>query len=241
VLLETREVDRILMAVQRYGAGKVAFFAPHASWRWRAHTPVEEEAYERFWTQMIRWLAAEKERPVALEMERFSFDLGEPLHLRTRVFDAAYRPNASAQVSATIRDAQGDVHMVVLEPALGEAGMYEGMWEPSSEGAYQVDVWADQNGTRIGDARGYFEVQASHVELEGSLSNRPLLERICRASGGILFDQEEAESVPDRIPYLPTTTSRTVQVDIWNTPWVFFAILCLMSGEWLLRRRRGML
>ena len=237
-LLQTDESGEVLMALQRYGAGKVVFFAPYASWRWRAHTPAEDGNFEYFWQQIVRWLGTEVAKPVVLEMERFSFERGESVELAARLFSE--ESAGDIRVSAGIRNARGEVERVVLERALGRDDLYEGVWETGEEGDFEVEVRAYGGDQYLGDDKGYFEVRCSVVEFEGHLSDRPLLERICNASGGLLFDQGEAESLPDRIPSVSTSVSREVEVDLWDDPLMYFAILLLFSTEWVWRKRRGM-
>ena len=242
VLLEAGDGGRILMAAQRYGAGKVAFFAPRASWRWRAQTPSNEDEYEQFWRQAVRWLGTRQERPMVLEMEEYDHALGQPVRLAARVWDAAYRPHGRAQVAAAIRRAQeasGEAQLVSLQPAMAEPGLYEAEWDANGEGEFQVDVWAYEAGRRLGEARGFFAVRDVQVELEGRLADRPLLERLAAAGGGLFFTADEVDSVPERLPFAVETTTRQVEEDLWDSPLLFSGILLLLSGEWLWRRRRG--
>jgi len=242
VLFEERMSGEVLMATQRYGAGRVAFFAPYASWRWRAYSPVEEEDYERFWMQTVRWLAGQEEQAVALEMEKFVHEPGTPIELMARVWDGSYQPHVRAQVAAAIRpvrEASKGAELVALRPTLDEPGLYEGDWQ-GEEGEYQVDVWAHESGRRIGEARGFFAVRASRIELEGRLADRQLLERLAHIGGGLFCRLGEAETLAERIPLIAAEATRKVEEDLWDTPLLFGGILFLLSGEWLWRRRRGM-
>ena len=242
VLFEERVSGEVLMATQRYGAGRVAFFAPYSSWRWRAYSPAAEEEYERFWMQTVRWLAGQEEQAVALEMEKFVHEPGAPVELLARVWDGSYQPHARAQVAAAIRpvqDASKGAELVALRPTLDEPGLYEGDWQ-GEEGEYQVDVWAHESGRRIGEARGFFAVRASRVELEGRLADRQLLERLAHVGGGLFCDVDGVETLAEQIPRIAEEATRKVEEDLWDTPLLFGGILFLLSGEWLWRRRRGM-
>jgi len=241
VLLEAPRSGHILMATHRFGAGKVAFFAPSSSWRWRALTPADEDDYERFWIRTVRWLVT-RSRPVTLEMDRFSYELGTPARLAARVMDGSHEPLHGARVSAAIRrlDDGGPAHNVKLSPALGMPGMYEAEWEADTEGEFQLDVWAMQGEARLGEARGFLEVRRTDVELEGRTSNLPLLKRLTRAGDGLLFGPDQVEEIASRLPLATPAVTREVRDHLWDTPLVFIGILVLLCGEWLLRRRRGL-
>lgn len=179
---------------------------------------------------------------MVLEMEEYDHALGQPVRLAARVWDAAYRPHGRAQVAAAIRRAQeasGEAQLVSLQPAMAEPGLYEAEWDANGEGEFQVDVWAYEAGRRLGEARGFFAVRDVQVELEGRLADRPLLERLAAAGGGLFFTADEVDSVPERLPFAVETTTRQVEEDLWDSPLLFSGILLLLSGEWLWRRRRG--
>ena len=132
------------------------------------------------------------------------------------------------------------MEILILEPSLTEPGLYDGTWDGGGEGEYQVDVWAHAAGDRLGDASGFLEVRASHIELEGRLADRPLLKRLAAAGGGLFFEPDEVETIPDRLPNLSPTVTTRVEEDLWDSPHMFLGILLLLSGEWFLRRRRGL-
>lgn len=241
VLLEAQDAGHILMATHRFGAGKVAFFSPTSSWRWRSLTAASEDDYERFWIRTIRWLVT-RTRPVTLEMDRFSYELGTPARLAARVVDESHQPRHGARVSAAIRslDGSGAAHNVNLSPALGMPGLYEAEWEAATEGEFQIDVWAMVGGSRLGEARGFLEVRRTDVELEGRTSNVPLLKRLTRAGDGLLFRPDEVGDIADRLPLATSAVTREIRDDLWDTPLVFVGIMVLLCTEWLLRRRRGL-
>ena len=56
-LLTTPE-DLVVLAFQRYGAGKSMAFAVQDSWMWQMHAdvPVEDLTHETFWRRLLRWL-----------------------------------------------------------------------------------------------------------------------------------------------------------------------------------------
>jgi len=254
-----------LLTVQRYGAGKIALFAPLASWRWRAQSPTQDRSYERFWGQLIRWLASRKEQRVALEMERFSFEPEDQVRLRARVIDKDYKPMAYARVTAQISPTTAPSHQTLenpadtprfvgfyprpvahlsLEPVLGQEGYYEAVWQATEEGEFAVEVRASQVNDPpdvfFGKADGYFEVRASHIEFEGRLTDHALLQRLCQISGGLFFTQDEIDTIPDRLPERSPGVTRQEEIDLWDRPEIFGALLLLLAGEWIIRKRRGM-
>ena len=232
----------ILMATHRYGAGRVAFVALIASWHWRAFTDAGDATYDDFWRRAVRSLVT-RDSAVRLELERFTYDLGEPVQVAAQVVDADYAGLGDARVAVAVGglEAPGDGRIIELTPALGQPGRYEATWEPRAEGEYQLDAWAQRGGARLGEARGFVEVRDADLELEGRIADVPLLQRLARQGGGLFFTPDEVGEIPERLPLASPQTSRRIVDDLWDTPWLYLGILGLLAGEWLLRRRRGLI
>ena len=230
----------ILMASHRYGAGRVAFFAPIASWHWRAFSEASETAYDDFWRRTLRALVPRESR-LRLHLERFTYDVGEPVAVTAELAGGDQQPVADARVSvaASLADG-GEGRVVELAPALGEPGRYEGELEPQAEGEYELHGWARRLDSRLGEARGFFEVRDIDPELSGAIADVPLLRRLARQGGGLFFAPGQVDEIAERLPLVSPATSRRLVDDLWDTPWLFAGILGLLSGEWLLRRRRGL-
>ena len=230
----------ILMASHRYGAGRVAFFALVASWHWRAFSGASETAYDDFWRRTLRALVPRESR-LRLHLERFTYDLGEPVAVTAELVDADRQPVPGARVSvaATLLDG-GEGGVVELVPALGQPGRYEGELDPEIEGEYQLQAWGRRQEARLGEARGFFEVRDIDPELSGAIADVPLLRRLARQGGGLFFAPGQVDEIAARLPLASPATSRRLVDDLWDTPWLFAGILGLLSGEWLLRRRRGL-
>lgn len=241
VQLQAEESGDILMASHRYGAGRVAFFGLVASWHWRAFSEPDDLTYDDFWQRTIRGLVKRESR-LRLHLERFTYHLGEPVGLTAELVDADHQPVPEARVSVAMGPlgAAGEGRVIELEPALGEPGHYEGTLEPETAGEYQLDAWARQEGTRLGDGRGFFEVRDLDPELSGRIADVPLLRRLARHGGGLFFSPAEVDEIAERLTLSSPETSRHLVDDLWDTPWLFVGILGLLSGEWLLRRRRGL-
>ena len=48
----------MVLAYQRYGAGKAIAFPVQDSWQWQMHAdiPLEDQTHETFWRRLLRWL-----------------------------------------------------------------------------------------------------------------------------------------------------------------------------------------
>ena len=69
--------------------------------------------------------------------------------------------------------------------------------------------------------------------------NRELLERLSDETGGRYWKPSELDRLPKEISYSEAGISVRDTKELWNMPIVFLVLLGLMSGEWLLRRKWG--
>jgi hypothetical protein len=98
---------------------------------------------------------------------------------------------------------------------------------------------------RIGDSiitggEDYVVAHDIQQEMFGAAQRPALLERVARETGGRYYTPETAEALPRDMMYTRSGTTVTEQLDLWDTPAMFIALLGLIAAEWLLRRKRGL-
>jgi hypothetical protein len=72
-------------------------------------------------------------------------------------------------------------------------------------------------------------------------ANEELLREVARHSGGQFFREEEISQLADKLK--PLSKGRIVESDLllWQSYWWFIPIVLLLTLEWALRKRAGML
>jgi hypothetical protein len=69
--------------------------------------------------------------------------------------------------------------------------------------------------------------------------NRELLEKLSDETGGKYWAADELERLPKEISYSEAGISVRDTKELWDMPAVFVVLLGLMSADWLLRRKWG--
>jgi uncharacterized membrane protein len=100
----------VVLAVQQFGAGRSAAFTPDTTWQW--YLPLRslgaDSPYNRFWGQMVRWLANVQTKSrtanpsVLLRVDHSYMQIGQRVHIVCRVQDGGGQLPADATVSCTI-------------------------------------------------------------------------------------------------------------------------------------------
>ena len=71
--------------------------------------------------------------------------------------------------------------------------------------------------------------------------NRELLEKLASETGGRYYKPEDAQKLGKDINYSEAGITVRETRDLWDMPIVFLVLLLLRSGEWLLRRKWGVI
>lgn len=235
--------ERVVLAYQRYGRGKSVALPVVDSWLWQFHADVslEDQTHEIFWQQLLRWLVDGVPDYVDARTEEELVESGESVRILTEINDSAYVEVNDAFVEATITAPNGTVQLVPLDWTVERDGEYAGVFTPSMEGDYQIGI----QGTRGADAdlgtdEIHLRVGPSPEEYFDAHLRRSLLERLADETGGRYYDPAEADRLPEDIQFTGGGVTLTEERDLWDMPILFFLLVAFVGGEWVFRRRRGL-
>jgi len=247
----------IVLAVQRFGAGRSAAFSADTTWSW--YLPLRglgaESPYERFWGQLVRWVAGVEARvrrtssAVVVRPDRTHVQLGKQVKLLARAWDDKGKPAPEARVACEIAPAGGGESQTISMPSapvLG-AGLYETTWTPAREGEYTLMVRAtDSQDQPLGSDSITVRVAPRSAETDRLARDEENLRLIASRSDGRYADISALPDVLDhviarRAPLAGASVPRRRWPD-WNrkSRWftvLFVAFVALITGEWMLRRR----
>jgi len=230
---------RALVAVQRYGQGRSMIFTGEAAWRWRMMLPTTDQSYDRFWRQAVRWLGQATPDPVALTLP-IAPATGDLLTLMVDARDAAFVPQRDAAVDVRVTAPDGHVEAVRAEASPAEPGRYRASVRAAQAGIYRVTADARRGQTSIGNAGGTVLVGGVDPEMTDPRLNEEALQRVARASGGLVIGADDVQTLIDRLAAGAPVAALAVRQDLWNTGWSFALIAILLAAEWLTRRYWGL-
>lgn len=234
--------EQAVLSYQRYGRGKAIALTVQDTWLWQMHAdvPVDDMAHETFWRQMIRWLVDGVPRPVGVVAERESVEPGESVRFVATVQDSIYSAVNGASVGVRVTAPSGAVTEHVGEWTVERDGEYEFSAPMEGIGEHSVEVTATKDGNELGSAAGFVFAEPSVEEYFGAGQNEALLRRIADATGGRHYTVTELANLPEDIEISGGGVTLVENLDLWDMPALFFAMLALMGCEWGWRRRRGL-
>ena len=233
-----------LLITESYGHGRTAIMATGGTWRWQMSEALGDPSHNLFWQQLLRWLIAESPGPVVASMpERVLMDEAQA-RLRAQVRDRQFQQAANAHVTAHILGPEDVNALVDLRPSEETPGLYQTEWTAEKPGTYVAEVIAESVGSQpqeLGRDAVTFQREDGVAENFHTAQNRHLLEQLASETGGRYWKSSDLKNLPRDISYSEAGISVRSTKELWDMPIVFVLLLGLPIGEWLLRRKWGVI
>ncbi|MEQ1885716.1 MAG: hypothetical protein ABL967_11695 [Bryobacteraceae bacterium] len=230
-----------LLVTQNFGRGRTAVFATGGSWRWQMLQPLADKSHEMFYQQMLRWLVADTPRRVITSTPKQVLSDDSHVSLRAEVRDKTYLPASDATTEAHILGPEGIAEKVEMRPDPLENGVYTADWTAPKAGSYLVEVVANRGAEELGRDTMTFRREDGVAENFHIQQNRELLEKLSSETGGKYYKPADAQALGKDISYSEAGITVRETRDLWDMPIVFLILLALRSGEWVLRRKWGVI
>ena len=230
-----------LLVTQNFGRGRTAIFATGGSWRWQMLQPLADKSHEMFYQQLLRWLVSDTPRKVTTSTPKQLISDDSHVALRAEVRDRTYLPASDAKAEAHILGPDGIAELVEMRPDPIESGVYTADWTTPKTGSYLVEVTASRGTEELGRDTMTFRREDGVAENFRIQQNRELLEKLSSETGGRYYTPQDAQKLGKDISYSEAGITVRETRDLWDMPIVFLLLLSLRAGEWLLRRKWGVI
>jgi uncharacterized membrane protein len=233
-------IPHALVAVERFGEGRSMIFTGEASWRWKMMLPSQDQSYDRFWRQAIRWLTQTAPEPVSITLPAAAAP-GDAIAVSVAARDRAFTPKPDAIVDVRVTAPSGRVETVRAAAAPG-GGFVAALGAPVP-GVYRVAAEARQGQTALGASAATLLVGGVDPEMTDPRLNEDTLQRVARASGGAVIGLDgriDTASLLARLQAATPAAALAARRDLWNTGWSFGMLAGLLAAEWVCRRASGL-
>jgi hypothetical protein len=228
------------LVVQRFGSGRAGALTVGDVWRWALGRAELQPDLARFWRQTARWLVTDVPERVSVRAERRLAEAGQPMTLRVRVRDRAFRPADEVQVALEVTAPGGEKTALPAMPE-GEAGVYQASYLPRTSGGYRVRARVtDRDGQPSGEAETGWALDLDADEHRSIRANPALLQAIAHRTGGQMVALGDLEAFARDIPRRAAPIAEPRTRPLWHGWPMFAAAVACFAAEWALRRRRGL-
>lgn len=226
-----------VVALQRFGAGKVLLHATDELWRWRFRGG--EKMYSRYWIQTLRFLSRSQQTPEARGVEftsdRQVYQRGEPVRFRLQVLNERQLTDVG-RVVLVIERADEPRRTLELSRAANSPNVWTGDVRGLRDGRYHA--WVQEPTFPGAPPAVDFRIESPQRELQRRRLDRVDLEAAARASYGKYFALSEAHRVPSELPPgQPVPLEAATVLPLWTRWELLLLFATLLCSEWLCRRR----
>ncbi len=215
----------------RFGAGSVLYVGTDETWRWRNG---RGEAYpERFWVQLLRAMArpslgvGPEDVRVAVDPQRCT--VGDAVRVEVEL------PTGDARATVMLEASSGGDSTVELEARRTQAGTLETTFVAERPGRWTIRPRDAELLARSGGG-AVLEAVQDDAELRDAESDRGLLERLARETGGTVVEPAGAAALMAGLPNRSVVTEDPIRDDIRTSPAALILVVTLLLAEWVLRR-----
>jgi hypothetical protein len=227
------------------GQGRVLLLAAGGIWRWQFTTNAQSSGagiLPPWWRRAAHWLARPTvEGQVDIRPEKSVIPRGQKITFVAHINDENYRPvaNAAVDVAITPADTTHGARSTRIELS-GNQGFLTGSAGTLPPGHYRYRGRAHAGKTELPPMNGTFVVDSLGVEMERLEADHETMERVATASGGRVWAPDSLRGLDQALTQQAVAHEERSQVVLWDHPLVFVIFVLLVSAEWLLRRRRGL-
>jgi uncharacterized membrane protein len=232
--------DPIVLAYQRYGRGRTMALATGSTWRWQMQMDHQDQTYETFWKQTLRWLVSSSPDPVMISSDKDTYVPGEAIHLSADISNKSFERIDTAKVIAKVRNPDGTTDTIPLDWNGSGEGSYQAELSSTAPGIYQVDVEATQGSENLGTNHTSFQIEERPVEFSNASLDTRLLQTIAGSTNGKYYPLSKMGDLPDDAQYVDTESSFVEQKELWDVPFLFMMLCLTFGAEWFWRKRKGL-
>lgn len=238
-----------LVAIQRYGQGKVAAFLTDSLWRWRLQ-PGDVDHFSGFWNPMIAWLA-----PTEAELDDYQLDLfadadqlfmGETITLQARMGSRDETALRGLSASCELIAPSGRRIPFPMTPQTVTTPSGRGFpgfaveFTPEESGMYRAVAKATAEDDTVESAPFSFYVRPFTPESIPRPINSDVLNAIARNSGGRFMEPEDVNAVLSALTMDAGDEERISFRSLWNNWWILMGLVLLLAIEWTTRKLKNM-
>ena len=233
-----------LLLTNEAGKARVMAFAGNTTWRWPLHG--FRTAHQRFWRQMIFWLARKEDdqgQLVWVRIDPRNYLPGVPVRLAFGARSPDGTPLTDIDFDVSVTNPKEERQKLSAQRAGNEFTAQ--FTQTEHAGDYWVSVTAkSKNGLPISDpVTSRFLVDERDLELDNPAADHALLAELASLTGGHVVTPEQHAAFLERLlkeGLVRREETEITRATLWDN-WPFLLVfVTLIAIEWTLRKLRGL-
>ncbi|HOO55199.1 MAG TPA: VWA domain-containing protein [bacterium] len=234
--LKCGERECPLMVEGAVGNGRFFAIAFEGLWRWGFSVRGEDvAAYEKFLGNLMESLMEnERQKVVSVIVSNRTPMLGEKVGITVRLDPAL--TNGDVVPGLVLTGPDGEEIKTVIEAVEGRPGYFAAEVTPEMPGMYGVMAEAAGKSSE----KQPFAASVSGSEFRQVSGDDEYLRQAAEKSGGIFVDVNSIDRLVDGLRENKEFVKVRVKQTPWPMPLLMIFIVCLLTAEWIVRRRGGL-
>ena len=198
------------------------------------------EVLKTFISNSVRWLVTRGEnKGLRLSTNKRIYRSGEKVYVSAQVYDEAYRPVKKALVTIKFVSPLNREYILPLNN-VGN-GCYQKTLRVFESGNYKITGEAFLGNRFLGKDETKFAVSSFNPEFLETRANPELLKKLAIVTGGKSGPPDSLSSIVKTMQFPKQRITLTKEIEIYNLPIILGFIIFLLSIEWFIRKRKGMI
>ena len=192
--------------------------------------------------QGINWLSVhDAPSRISVKTDKQLYSQGERVKFDAVVYDEYYEPMEDIDIQVNLTKDSNPSEEYQFNMVNFSSGRYSGEYLSKSPGRYKYKVVAEKGEINMGEYSGEFRVEEYSPEFALLGRNESVLVNIAKNTGGTYTPYELFE--PDSLKFEEGTYRKRSNAEfmVWNDVRLMFILLVFLAGEWILRKRSGLL
>lgn len=225
------------------GASRMLFITGEGIWRWRMSEFEQQDnatAFDGLFNQLIQYSSIkEDKRKFRLFTNKKLIWENEPILFSAELYNANYELINQPDVQLQVKDTKGNAYDFVFDKSINAYVLDAGLLPVGNYTARANTNWTNENY----NAAVKFTVREVQLEAMNKQANFSMLYNLSENSGGKLYLANDFSAMVDDLSQnanlKPVLYDKTKSTSIFHYKWIFFALLALLSIEWIVRKWRG--
>lgn len=222
---------------------KMGFLLGEGIWKWKLEEAKDAQnlpLVNELISKTIQYLSVKDDkRKFKVYTNKATFDENEPIILNATLYNDAYEPINSPDVTIQIKPENGKLFNYNFSKYGANYRLDAGSL-PEGNYSYSANTIL---GNQKYSAKGSFYVNALITEYQQTTANHQLLYTMAQQNNGKMFMPDQLLSIADELErndQIKTVIYEDRKYEeLINFKWLFAFILVLLSIEWFLRKRNG--
>ncbi len=232
---------------QRVGSGRVFYSATDQTWKWRYR--FADSVHRTFWAQVCRQYAR---KPFLIRTEQVELDVPTKIFKPTEVIPVRVRLNTSVFTDPQTRHVFAIIDPVdtgastsqrfLMQSQTGRNGFFDTLLPAQPSGHYKLRF--ETEGMSLSQqtiAADIFVSDENRDEILNGDEDTVAMQEASAKIGGGYFNRKTLPELMTRLKSISTASVVRSELKLWESYWYFIPLILCFSGEWILRKKNGLL